>query len=100
MITFNHTKDGYEFINNEKPIAIGCYSKLGFELYELDGSNTVHGNGMLAMSYVREKYTPEYYTSHVSNVLPVETEDNTAKIRKYSGHKSLKGVWPLASEVL
>lgn len=100
MITSKPIDNGYEFYNKGQLIAIGGYTTLGFELCELSNNISVHANGMLGLSYLRSKYTPEFYKTPVSprHVIPTVPLRASKRLDNFMGHPALKGVWPLATE--
>lgn len=102
MITSSPLTDGYEFFNNGRLIAIGCYTSLGFELCELDNCISVHPNGMVGMAFLRNKYTPEYYKTPVKEKYDIKPATlplrNSKRLDMFRGHPSLTDVWPLATE--
>ena len=93
MLTFKHTNDGYEFYLSGKFIAIGAYTKLGFELSELDESVTVHGNGVVASVYLKEKYIPNFYQGNQRFVPKPYIQP--FEMSKFKNHPALKGVSPM-----
>ena len=97
MMTVSHTPDGFIYNLKGEVIGIGTYTGTEFILLESDNTTSTHYNGMTAMSYLRNKYTPEYYTMPLKKsniVIPRETN----KLSKYKAHPALEGVHPLAME--
>ena len=85
MITTSPTDDGYIFYNKGAVVAIGNYGGGEFTLLETDNSTTTHPNGMVAMSLLRSKYTPDFYLQPVSPKHDIVFTN----IKKYSKHPAL-----------
>ena len=102
MITTKHIDNGYEFYNDERLVAIGCYTSLGFELCELSNDISVHPNGMVGLAFVRNKYTPEFYKQPVSEKYIINPSkvplSSSKRLDMFIKHSALEGVWPLATE--
>ncbi len=95
MITHITKDNGFEFFLNDSLIALGHYNDCGLELCENDHTNSTHTNGMLSLTYLREKYTPEYYQATVKEQFTVASI--TRIDNKFKKHPALQGVYPLAN---
>lgn len=98
MISTAPTTDGYIFYNSGEIVAVGSYTGGDFLLLETDNTTTNHRNGMIAMSYCRRKYTPEYYTMPVKHPIPERVADARQKFEQYKKHFALQGVHPVVTE--
>jgi hypothetical protein len=65
MITSTPTPDGYIFNLRGNHIAVGVYGNGDFTLIESDNTTTAHRSGMMALAYLRQKHTPEFYSMPV-----------------------------------
>ena len=88
MITTSPTDDGYIFYNKGAVMGIGNYGGGKFTLLETDDSISTHPNGMVALSLLRHKYTPDFYLQPVSPKHDIVTTD----IKKYSKHPALVNI--------
>jgi hypothetical protein len=89
MITIKHMDHGYVFILNDKEIAIGEYQSGTFVLLEEDDSSN-WPNAMVALSYLRHKYTPEFFTRTI--IKPVVIDNSKTTITRYKGHIALQTI--------
>lgn len=80
---------GYVYILDDKEIAIGEYQAGVFILLEEDDSST-WPNAMVALSYLRHKHTPEFYTRSI--IKPVVEDNSKTTITKYKGHIALQTI--------
>lgn len=80
MITTQATPNGYIYNLNHEMIAVGSYQSNGFELLETDNTTSIHTSGMMALLYIRKKYTPEFYRMPVKkhNIIAPRVELETA----------------------
>ena len=98
MISTAPTTDGYIFYHSGEVIAVGNYTGGNFTLLETDNTTTNHPNGMIAMSYCRKKYTPEYYNIPVKNPIPERVADARQRLEQYKKHFALQDVHPVVTE--
>lgn len=80
---------GYAYILNGKEIAVGEYEHGLFVLLEEDDVST-WPNAMVAMSYLRHKYTPEFYTKTI--LRPVVEDNSRTTMTRYKGHIALQTI--------
>ena len=98
VITHKIIEDGYEFYNGDQLIAVGIYSSIGFEVAENDNGVSVHPNGVVALSYLRHKYTPEFYDKPVKFDFSKPAVIPGKRLDIFKSHPALHGVHPLANE--
>lgn len=89
MITVKHMDHGYAYILDNKEIAVGEYDNGVFMLLEEDEAST-WPNAMVALSYLRHKYTPEFYTK--TFIKPVIVDNSKTTLTKYKGHIALQTI--------
>lgn len=80
---------GYVYILNDVEIAVGEYENGVFILLEEDDSSK-WPNAMVALSYLRHKHTPEYYTKTIMK--PVVVDNSKTTITRYKGHIALQTI--------
>lgn len=97
MVTHKVTGDGYEFYFKDSLIAVGSYTKLGFEVCENDDGVSVHPNGMVAMTYIKKKYTPEFYAT-IPKFDFTKPVAGSNRLNTFKKHPALEGVHPLPCE--
>jgi hypothetical protein len=90
MITVKHLDSGYVFMQDGKELAVGEYDSGVFILLE-ETDSTTWGNAMLAMSYLRRKHTPEFYTKSIFKLPAVEDNTKTT-LSRYKGHIALQTI--------
>lgn len=89
MITVKHLDHGYAYIFDGKEIAVGEYD--GGEFILLEEETVTHwSNAMLALSYIRGKYTPSFYTKTI--LRPVVEDNSKTTITRYKGHVALQTI--------
>lgn len=96
MIVTVPIEDGYLYKLKEDVIGVGTYTDEMLMLLEPDNTTTSHSNGMIALSYLRGKYTPKYYLAPCKPRVVVIKED---KLSKFKNHLKLKGVHPIAQNI-
>lgn len=90
MITVKHMDHGYAFLLDDKEIAVGEYENGQFMLLEEDDVSQ-WPNAMIALSYLRHKYTPSFYTRTI--IKPSEVEDmSKTTLSRYKGHIALQTI--------
>ncbi len=80
---------GYAYILDDKEIAVGEYENGLFVLLEEDDMST-WPNAMIAMSYLRHKYTPSFYTKTI--IKPVIEDNSKTTLTRYKGHIALQTI--------
>jgi len=89
MITVKHMDHGYAFLLDGKEIAVGEYENGAFILLEEDDMSQ-WPNAMVALSYLRHKFTPSFYTKTI--IKPVVEDNSKTTITKYKGHIALQTI--------
>ena len=89
MITVKHMDHGYIYLLDDKELAVGEYQNGTFVLIEEDDCST-WPNAMVAMSYLRHKHTPEFYTKTI--IKPVVEDKSKTTMTRYKGHIALQTI--------
>ena len=80
---------GYAFVLDGKEIAVGEFDNGVFILLEESDSST-WPNAMLALAYLRQKYTPKFYTKSI--IKPTVVDNSKTTLSRYKGHIALQTI--------
>ena len=80
---------GYIYLLDDKELAVGEYQNGTFVLIEEDDCSA-WPNAMVAMSYLRHKHTPEFYTKTI--IKPVVEDKSKTTMTRYKGHIALQTI--------
>jgi len=89
MITCKPLDHGYGFFLDEEELAVGEYENGKFILVE-DDDITSHPNAMIALQYLRRKFTPTFYTRTL--IRPQVEDTSKTTITRYKGHIALQTI--------
>ena len=86
MITCKPLEHGYGFFLDGKEVAVGEYENNVFIMLE-ENDVTQHTNAMIALMYLRRKYTPAFYNRTI--IKPQVEDKYKTTLTRYKGHIAL-----------